>query len=185
MAVPQQKIREIIFQLLFSYDMAEPHRQDMEALLMKELSVTRKTMRQAQEKVDNILSQVSKIDEYIASISETYDFSRIQRVEKNILRIGVYELFMDEDIPQKVAIAEAMRLARKFSTKEAASFVNAVLDALMKREQGEGDIAKDELAQTFEEMIESEQVSNEASLSAHRDKEEEGETEDSRESPTQ
>lgn len=185
MAIPQQKLREIIFQLLFSYDMAEPHRQDMESLLMKELSVTRKTMRQAQEKVDKILSHISSIDETIASVSETYDFSRIQHVEKNILRIGVYEMFMDDSIPKKVAIAEAMRLARKFSTKEAASFVNAVLDALMKREEGADSAAQEEIAQTFDTMIESEKVSNEVSTTVITNEEDDGEAEISGECATQ
>lgn len=187
MAVPQQKIREIVFQLLFSHDMAEPHRQDMESLLMKELLVSRKTMRQAQEKVDKILSHISPIDEQIASTAKTYDFSRIQRVEKNILRIGVYELFMDDAIPQKVAIAEAMRLARKFSTKEAASFVNAVLDALMKKQSSQDEVCDEELAETFEKMIESEKASNEAALSApmNDEEEDEDETENSREHSTE
>ncbi|MEM1282188.1 MAG: transcription antitermination factor NusB [Chlamydiota bacterium] len=185
MAVPQQKIREIIFQLLFSYDMAEPHKQDMENLLMKELSVTRKTMRQAQEKVDHILSKILTIDQTIASLSESYDFSRIQLVEKNILRIGVYELLLDDTIPEKVAITEAMRLARKFSTKEAASFVNAVLDALMKRAEGNPDLAADELAQTFDIMIESEKASNEVLNATHKDEEKEDDAENSGEYPTQ
>jgi transcription antitermination protein NusB len=179
-AIPQQKFREIIFQLLFSYDMAEPHRQDMEALLMKELSVTRKTLRQAQEKVDRILSQVAIIDSQISSITDSYDFSRIQRVEKSILRLGVYELFMDDQIPKKVAITEAMRLARKFSTKEASSFVNAVLDALMKKEDGTDNIATEELAETFDQMIESEEASNEVAKSSSC-REDDDETEDPRE----
>lgn len=185
MAVPQQKIREIIFQLLFSYDMAEPHRQDMESLLMKELSVTRKTMRQAQEKVDKILTKISELDELISSIIESYEFSRIQRVEKNILRIGVFELFMDDSIPEKVAIAEAMRLARKFSTKEAASFVNAVLDALLKKENAQEEICESELAESFGKMVESEQASNEVALSTHKNEEDDDETENSRECSTQ
>lgn len=173
MAIPQQKFREIVFQLLFSYDMAEPHREDMAALLMKELSVTRKTLREAQEKVDRILSQIAVIDEQIASISQSYEFSRIQRVEKNILRLGVYELFMDDAVPQKVAIVEAMRLTRKFSTKEAASFVNAVLDALMKKAESGDVIANEELAQTFEQMMQSEEASKEAAkLSIAQEQEE-------------
>lgn len=161
MAVPQQKFREIVFQLLFSYDMANPHKQDMESLLMKELCVTRKTLREAQTKVDCILAQIAAIDAQIAAICISYDFSRIQRVEKNVLRLGVYELFMEEAIPQKVAISEAMRLARKFSTKEAASFVNAVLDALRKKAEGNVGCAEEELVQTFARMIESEDASRE------------------------
>lgn len=180
MAVPQQKIREIMFQLLFSYDMADPQAVDMETLLMKELSVTRKTLRVAQEKVDSVLSRIDEIDQLIASTVDTYDFSRIQVVEKNILRLGLYELFYDDDIPPKVAIAEAMRLARKFSTKEAASFVNAVLDALKKKSEGQ-EVCTDngEIVQTFNLMIESEQASHEAAQSCS-DEEGDSDVKDSR-----
>ncbi|MEC7839493.1 MAG: transcription antitermination factor NusB [Chlamydiota bacterium] len=164
MAVPQQKFREIVFQLIFSYDMAEPSVEAMETLLMKELSVTRKTMREAQNRVNDVHEFQKNIDQMILATSTSYDFSRIQKVEINILRLGVYEMIYDENIPPKVAISEAMRLARKFSTKESALFVNAVLDTIRKKESGEIGENQNEIVESFDQMLESEKLANEAAL---------------------
>ncbi len=136
MPLPQQKSREIIFQLLYSYDLGKAHPVDMHPLLMKELSVTRKAIRDAQEKVDLILTKLPQIDDLIAKTSHSYAFERIQSVERNILRVGIFEILYDKSIPPKVAISEAMRLARKFSTPESAAFVNAVLDTIYKSSEG-------------------------------------------------
>lgn len=137
MAVPQQKFREIVFQMLYSYVLSCPDEDEIENLIMKELSVTKKTVKMALDKVKAILSQQKEIDDLIAKASLSYSFERIQTVEKNILRLGVYELFYDDEIPPKVAISEALRLARKFATPESATFINALLDHIYKESLGE------------------------------------------------
>ena len=136
MPLPQQKTREIVFQLLYSYDLGKAQAEDMHPLLMKELAVSKAALRSAQQKVDLIFAKLSNLDQLIAQTSRSYAFERIQSVEKNILRLGAYELLYDKEIPPKVAIAEAMRLARKFSSPESAAFVNAVLDAIYKSNEG-------------------------------------------------
>ncbi|WP_068468216.1 transcription antitermination factor NusB [Candidatus Protochlamydia phocaeensis] len=136
MALSQQKFREIVFQLLYSQDIGHPHEDVMIELIMAELSVSKKNVRLAQEKVNQIIEKLSEIDRLISSVSTSYDFDRIQIVTKNILRLGVFELFFDSGIPPKVAIAEAIRLSRKFSTPESASFVNALLDNLYQASLG-------------------------------------------------
>ena len=128
MALPDEKFREIVFQLLYSEDMSAANQEDMIALLSKELAVTRATVRKAQERVTEILKKKKEIDEWVMQSSVSYAFERIQTVERNVLRLGVFELLYDESIPPKVAIAEAVRLTRKFGTPEGGAFVNAVLD---------------------------------------------------------
>lgn len=137
MALSQQKFREIVFQLLYSQDIAHPDEGLMIELMMAELAVSKKNVRLAQERVNKIKEHLSEIDSSIASLSTSYDFNRIQIVTKNILRIGVFELLFDDQIPPRVAIAEAIRLSRKFSTPESASFVNALLDHLYQGIKGE------------------------------------------------
>lgn len=161
MPVPQQKFREIVFQLLYSYDLGRASEEDMLPLLMKELAVTRKVVRSAQEKVRKIIEKQNEIDEDIARISKSYEFERIQSVERNILRLGVYEMLYDDDIPPKVAIAEGMRLARKFGTPESASFINALLDHLYKHKLGQsGD--QNEIEQSLKALIQSEENARKA-----------------------
>jgi N utilization substance protein B len=136
MPVPQQKFREIVFQLLYSHDMGKSEERDMLALMMAELAVSRKVVRDAQAKMHQVNAHLQVIDQHIANSSHGYSFERIQSVERNILRIGVYELLFDKTIPPKVAIAEALRLARKFGSPEGATFVNALLDTIYKGSQG-------------------------------------------------
>lgn len=137
MSFPQQKFREIIFQLLYSADLVQGSRDEMTAMLMKELLVTKKIVKEAWTRVDQILAQLPTIDAAIAKTSHSYRFERIQSVERNILRIGAYELLYDPSIPPKVAISEAMRLAKKFGTPEATAFVNAILDLIYKTNLGQ------------------------------------------------
>lgn len=132
MAATQQKLREILFQLLYSHDFIENDKEDIISFLMAEHAVSKKTVYQVHDKLAAFLAKREEIDQLIQEASHAYDFERIPKAEKNILRLGAYEVCFDETIPPKVAIAEAIRLARKFSTSEGATFVNAILDAIYK-----------------------------------------------------
>lgn len=136
MALPLQKFREIVLQLLYSQDIGRPEEPSMLDLMMNELEVSKKNVKMAQERVQLIRNLLSKIDPMIAEISTSYEFDRIQFITKNILRLGVYELLFDDLTPPKVAISEAIRLSRKFSTPESAAFVNALLDNLYQKSLG-------------------------------------------------
>lgn len=163
MSLPAQKFREIVFQMLYSYDMGRATDENMVELLSNELLVNKKSVKEAQARVHKILENLEAIDALITKTSHSYAFERIQSVERNILRMSVFELLFDESIPEKVAIVEAMRLARKFSTNEASSFVNAILDALYKSSQGEK-IDEKRLELTTEELALIEEISKKASL---------------------
>lgn len=163
MAFSQQKFREMVFQLLYSQDIGHPEEEVMTHLMMAELAVTKKNVKLAQERVKQILQKLPDLDSRIASVSLSYDFNRIQTVTKNILRLGTFELFFDSTIPPKVAISEAMRLARKFGTPESASFVNALLDHLYKGSAGDqSDLGLVE--NKAQELIESEKLAQQAAL---------------------
>ena len=136
MTLSPQKFREIVFQVLYSQEMGQEDESLMTELMMNELAVSKKNVRLAQERVKMIREHLGEIDPLISSVSTTYDFDRIQFITKNILRLGVFELFFDEEIPPKVAIAEGIRLSRKFNTPESAAFVNAVLDQLYQQSLG-------------------------------------------------
>ncbi len=133
MALSQQKLREVIFQLLYSYDFAQNSAEEMIPFLMAHHAIPKKALYIAEEKKQAVLAKLSEIDALISSTSFGYEFSRISRIEKNILRLGVFEIYFADDIPDKVAIAEAVRLARKFSSPESSTFVNAILDLLYKK----------------------------------------------------
>jgi len=132
MSVPLQKFREIVLQLLYSYDIAVGEEIDDEAFLASELSVPRKTVGEAYQRMRSLWQVVTRLDSLIEKVCEGYALDRIHRIERNVLRLGLYEMLYDTTIPPKVAIAEAIRLARKFGAPEASSFVNAILDSIYK-----------------------------------------------------
>ena len=127
------KMREIIFHLLYSADFAPESLEEVIPFLMQHHLVTKKSVYQAQNRAAEIQSKAAVIDEMIAKTATEYEFDRIPRVEKNLLRLAVFELYFSTEVPPKVAISEAMRLARKFASDESAHFINAILDALYKK----------------------------------------------------
>lgn len=131
MPLSPQKFREIVFQLIYCDDFGGDA--EIVEMLMAQLSVTKRIVREACILRDKILEKKKEIDAVIGVHSESYDFERIPRIERNVIRLGVYELLFSQEVPPKVAIAEAIRLSRKFATPEAATFVNAILDSVFKK----------------------------------------------------
>lgn len=137
MAITNQKFREIVFLTLYCSDLANLELSATIPLLMEQLIVSRKNVLSAGERARRILELLPEIDQLITQASFSYAFERIQIIEKNVLRLGIFELFFDESIPPKVAISEALRLTKKFGTPESTSFVNAILDNLYKKSLGQ------------------------------------------------
>ncbi|MCJ7729251.1 MAG: transcription antitermination factor NusB [Sedimentisphaerales bacterium] len=76
---------------------------------------------------------LTQCDELITASTIKWQISRLSSVDKNILRLAVYQLKFCPDIPPKVVINEAIELAKKFSTAQSPAFVNGVLDAVLKK----------------------------------------------------
>lgn len=87
------------------------------------------------ETVEGILGHWYEIDDVIMANSIGWPIERMPRVDRNLLRIGVFELLWRDDVPDKVAIAEAVGLARELSTDESPKFVNGLLAQVMADKQ--------------------------------------------------
>jgi N utilization substance protein B len=74
----------------------------------------------------------TEIDEWIDSSSDNWRIARMAVIDRNVLRIAATEMRWIEEVPPKVAIDEAIEIVRRFSTEKSATFVNGVLDKLMK-----------------------------------------------------
>ena len=83
------------------------------------------------EKVGGILEHRSGLDKTIQGIAANWEIARMPIIDRNILRLAAYEILHCEDIPRKVAINEAIDLAKKYSTKESGAFVNGILDKVV------------------------------------------------------
>jgi len=82
--------------------------------------------------VRGVVTHQPRIDEVLASYSEGWTLDRMPAVDRNVLRLGVYELLYVDDVPDAVAVSEAMALVRDLSTDESPQFVNGVLGAVVR-----------------------------------------------------
>ena len=85
----------------------------------------------AADLVRGVTVHTARIDELISQYAEGWTMDRMPAVDRNVLRIGVYELLWADDVPDGVAISEAVLLARDLSTDESPSFVNGLLARLL------------------------------------------------------
>ncbi len=82
---------------------------------------------------EGVLSHRAELDQRLAATAEKWSVDRMAPVDRNILRLGAYELLFCPDTPSRVVINEAIELAKKFSTSQSGRFVNGLLDALSKQ----------------------------------------------------
>jgi N utilization substance protein B len=83
--------------------------------------------------VDGVCEHRAKIDAVIQSFSEHWRLDRITIVDRNILRLAIFELLMCPDIPTKVVLNEAVELGKRFGSDQSGSFVNGILDSISRR----------------------------------------------------
>lgn len=131
MSLTPQKFREAVVLFLFSLDFSSDHEETL-ALVMEELKINKRYASEAYEKAKFIWTYLNDLDLLISKYSTAYEFNRIPYSEKNILRLAFFELVVEKQLHYKVIISEAIRLTRKFASREAGSFVNALLDQYVK-----------------------------------------------------
>jgi len=128
----RRKARECALQMLFAADVSGARVDDIVRLYWSELSdadVEPAAQDFATRLALGTLSRVAELDERIRSRAEHWRIPRMAIVDRNILRLAVYE-FTHEPTPRTVAINEALEIARRFSTFEATQFINGILDAI-------------------------------------------------------
>ena len=82
--------------------------------------------------IQGVMTNLAKIDTYITKYATEWPLDQITIVDRNILRIGVFELIFNDEIPEKVAINEAIEIAKAFGSDSSGKFVNGVLGAIYK-----------------------------------------------------
>lgn len=124
--------REQIFALLFRVEFNTPEEMDEQVSMyvdeMKEVEpLSEKDEEYIVGKYKKIADRITEIDGILNEASQTWKTSRMSRVDLTVLRLAVYEMKFDEDIPEKVAINEAVELAKKYGGDESPAFINGVL----------------------------------------------------------
>ena len=109
-------VREAVRGVLAHFDEADPENADAD------------TERFADELVRGVQSERPAIDALIQKSSTHWKLDRMARVDRNILRLAVYEILRRADVPVRVTLNEAIELGKKYGSEESSSFVNGVLD---------------------------------------------------------
>lgn len=132
----RREIREHIFKLLFLLEFYEGTELNEQAeLYMDEVEEAAPSGQDAVyilEKYGKIRESLPRLDEKLSAVSSGWKLKRMNKVDLSLLRLAVYEMLEDEDIPVGVAINEAVELAKKFGGDDSPSFVNGVLAKLVK-----------------------------------------------------
>jgi|JI9StandDraft_1071089.scaffolds.fasta_scaffold02285_6 N utilization substance protein B len=129
MNIPQVKFREAVLQALYAYEIESE--EPVDSLLMDCVEISRTNARLVEEKARAVLAKKEEADDRLKGASQGYDFDRISLVDLAILRLALYEFYF-EGLELAIVIQEATRLSRKFSTPNAATFVQAILNAIAK-----------------------------------------------------
>ena len=128
----RRKARECALQMLFAADVAEMPATDVVRSYWSELGEADldETAREfATRLAAGTLQNLELLDDRIRSRAEHWRISRMALVDRNVLRLAVYE-FLHEATPRTVTINEALEIARRFSSYEATQFINGILDAI-------------------------------------------------------
>lgn len=129
----RRKSRVLTLQLLYQYEIRKEPPKKLLKEFWKERKGIDKDIRSFAESIFiGTVEQIGKIDELISELSLHWKLSRISMIDKNILRSAIYEICFREDIPQKVTVDEAIELAKQYSGDDAGSFINGILDSLLK-----------------------------------------------------
>jgi N utilization substance protein B len=125
----RRKAREVALQFLYQLDQTgADHSEPFEDEFWRRHPVDDEARAFAASLVRGAMAQRAKIDAVIGESTEHWDLQRMAVVDRNILRMAVYELLYEPSVPGKVAINEAIEIAKKFGTAESSRFINGVLD---------------------------------------------------------
>jgi transcription antitermination factor NusB len=129
--------REIALQALYQHDLHQrmeesgpgPSLEELEPFI-QEATDDPEVRQFTRTLLDGTLALRAQIDEKIVAAARNWKLSRIAPVDRSVLRLAIFELMSEQDVPPKVAINEAIELAKKYSTEQSGAFVNGILDRI-------------------------------------------------------
>ena len=129
----RRKARELALQFLYQLDVnSATDPAPYEAEFWDRHALDDDTKAFARALVHGAKANQSEIDHLISQYTEHWDLERMALVDRNLLRLAVFELLRQPDVPPKVAINEAIEIAKKFGTRESSRFINWILDRVHK-----------------------------------------------------
>jgi len=120
-------------QMLYQFDLsANPPQQIVDTF--EELQKSKPNTREFATKIFQVtIDNLAKIDEMIAAQADNWRIARMAVVDRNIIRMSIYELLEESETPKLVIIDEAIEIGKKFGTQKSSQFINGILDGILKR----------------------------------------------------
>jgi N utilization substance protein B len=122
--------REAALKMLFGIEATQVDAETAIALYWREFGGDIETRPYADESVRGVVGEREKLDETIGGASEHWRIERMTRVDRNVLRLGTWELCHRRDVPTEVILDEAVELAKRYGSEESGAFVNGVLNQI-------------------------------------------------------
>jgi len=126
----RRKTRAIALQVLYEFDLAGHDVETALAHLLADAELSEDNAAFARDLVNGVIQNREQIDQYIKDFAPAWPLEQIPIVDRNILRLAIFEILLDNNVPVKVAINEAVELAKKFGSDSSSRFVNGVLGSV-------------------------------------------------------
>jgi N utilization substance protein B len=128
----RRKAREFALQVLYQIDLTSMEADAALDLFCKHFEAGKKSMPYARRLVKGVALRQQEINAMIASHAENWRPERMSVIDRNILRLALYELCFLDEVPARVVINEAIEVAKRFGNEESGPFINGILDAIRK-----------------------------------------------------
>jgi N utilization substance protein B len=142
----RRKARELAMQALFYMDIQKDASEEMLEYFCGCFCPSKKSQPFFIKLVNGVLGSKGQLDELIERFSQNWKISRMSCVDRNVMRIAVYEMIYCDDIPPKVSINEAVDIGKKFGTEESGAFINGIMDSIRGALEKEGILIKIDVA---------------------------------------
>ena len=126
----RRRARELALQVLYEVDTAGHKAEAVLARLLSQEILPEENARFTRELVSGVIQNKEKIDHNIRSFAPAWPVGQISVIDRNILRLAIFEILLDNKVPVKVAINEAVELAKTFGSESSSRFVNGVLGSV-------------------------------------------------------
>jgi N utilization substance protein B len=128
----RRKARELALNALFQGEMTATPAVENFPLLCENFEINKKAVPYGRELVYGITDKWEEINAKIAESAVNWRVSRMSVLDRNIIRLAAYEMMYKEEVPPRVAIDEAIELAKRYCAEDSPAFINGILDAILK-----------------------------------------------------
>ena len=125
------RARVVVMQVLYEMDSADHRAYEIFDRHVRDLELPSVSEQFARSLTLGILEEWEEVERVIASLAPTWPIEQMAIIDRNILRIAIYELLLDDDIPPKAAINEAVEMAKSYGSDSSPKFINGVLGSVM------------------------------------------------------